>query len=340
MDPFTHAVLGAAGGYALFGKKLGRMAATLGALAALAPDVDALVRSSVDPLAYVQYHRHFTHSFAFAPIGALFVAGLGRLVSGKGFPFCLAWCCAMWGWLSHELLDAATSYGTHLLWPFSSERTGWDVIAIVDPFFTVSLLIGLLLALWCQKQKWAFVALGLGALCLSAGVWQHDRILKAQQQLASERGHTVVRGRALPTIGNNVVWRSVYEHAGRIYCDRLRVGWGGEISAKEGTSLERVSLSDLSQMESAAETRLPAFERFAHFSDGWIARSPLDDSLLGDVRYSLSTEAFDPIWAIRYIGADHQPPFEWVNRAKERRLNLRKLWEEWMGRGPGYRPLN
>lgn len=340
MDPFTHAVLGAAGGYACFGNKLGRLAATLGALAAVAPDADALVRSSSDPLAYVQYHRHFTHALAFAPIGALLVAGLGRLVCGKTFPFLVAWCCAMWGWVSHELLDAATSYGTHLLWPFSSVRTGWDVIAIVDPVFTVPLFAGLLVALIFQKQKWASAALGWGVLCLAAGVCQHGRVLTAQQRLASERGHAVLRGRTMPTIGNNVVWRSLYEHEGRIFCDRIRVGWGGEISVREGTSLERAPVSGLSQAESAAEARQPAFERFSHFSDGWIARSPRDASVLGDVRYSLSSEAFDPIWAIRYTGSEQQPPFEWINRAKERRLNLRELWEEWRGRGPDYRALN
>ena len=39
------------------------------------------------------------------------------------------------------LLDAATSYGTRLFWPFSDERAGWDWIAIVDPAFTVPLLV-------------------------------------------------------------------------------------------------------------------------------------------------------------------------------------------------------
>ena len=39
------------------------------------------------------------------------------------------------GILTHGFLDACTSYGTSLFWPFSSTRVSWNVISIVDPFF-------------------------------------------------------------------------------------------------------------------------------------------------------------------------------------------------------------
>ena len=42
----------------------------LGALAGMAPDLDVLIRSGTDPLLFLEYHRQFTHSIAFAPIGA------------------------------------------------------------------------------------------------------------------------------------------------------------------------------------------------------------------------------------------------------------------------------
>jgi hypothetical protein len=46
-----------------------------------------------------------------------------------------------------------------------------------------------------------------------------------QQQLADSRGHDIVRGRAMPTLGNIIVWRSLYEDAdGRLHADAVRAG--------------------------------------------------------------------------------------------------------------------
>ena len=40
----------------------------------MAPDLDVLIRSSEDPLLSLHFHRHFTHSLFFVPIGSLFCA--------------------------------------------------------------------------------------------------------------------------------------------------------------------------------------------------------------------------------------------------------------------------
>ena len=47
------------------------------------------------------------------------------------------------GYLLSGLLDACTSYGTHLLWPFSDARVAWHLISVIDPLFTGALLLGL-----------------------------------------------------------------------------------------------------------------------------------------------------------------------------------------------------
>ena len=76
MDPVTHILLGASVGYVALGRRLGRNAAGVGALAAFAPDADVFIRSAADPLLAIEYHRGFTHSLAFSPIGAAIVAAL------------------------------------------------------------------------------------------------------------------------------------------------------------------------------------------------------------------------------------------------------------------------
>src|SRR5688572_22150782 len=101
MDPFTHAVVGAAIGYAIGGRSLGKHAAGLGALAGITPDVDHFISSDTDPLLYVEYHRHFTHSLLFAFVGA-FVPILPWLTCAIfRARWWTLWLCAWPAYLSH-----------------------------------------------------------------------------------------------------------------------------------------------------------------------------------------------------------------------------------------------
>jgi inner membrane protein len=75
VDPLSHAALGAGFGAALRGDRR-LAAASIAAVAAVAPDFDALVRSASDPLLYLELHRSFSHSLVLGPLGALLCAGL------------------------------------------------------------------------------------------------------------------------------------------------------------------------------------------------------------------------------------------------------------------------
>ena len=48
-----------------------RLASLIGFCAPLLADADALIRSTEDPLLFLEYHRHFTHALLFIPFGAL-----------------------------------------------------------------------------------------------------------------------------------------------------------------------------------------------------------------------------------------------------------------------------
>src|SRR5688572_29522369 len=123
MDPITQGALGAAAAQLGTSHRLGRRAWLYGAAGGMAADLDVLIRSSSDPLLAIEYHRHFTHSLAFIPVGGL-LAALPWVLRKRHRPQ------ARWialattlGYATHGLLDAFTTYGTQLLWPFSSHRT-------------------------------------------------------------------------------------------------------------------------------------------------------------------------------------------------------------------------
>jgi inner membrane protein len=339
VDPLTHVLLGASLGYATFEKKLGRTAAWVGGLAAFIPDADVFIRSERDPLLAIEYHRHFTHALAFAPVGAVLVAAIALIPRANRNRLFALWSCATLAYLSHCLLDAATSYGTQLLWPFSDQRFGWDYISIIDPVFTLTLAIALIWALVRKRVSLAAIGFVLSMLYMGFGIFQHARAVEVQAELAESRGHARERFEVMPTIANNVVWRSLYLDDGKIHSDRIRVGWFSGRAVREGSPIPLLRSEDLNAVEAAQNTNR-SFERFAWFSDGWVARSPSDPSVLGDMRYSLSTEAFDPIWGIRFNAPGAPTEVTWVNRTRERKIHPGELWHEISGADPRFKPLD
>lgn len=339
MDPVTHTLLGAGIGYAAFGGKLGRTAALAGGLAAFVPDADVFIRSAADPLVAIEYHRHFTHALPFAPIGAAAVALLWSGSPEWRARWSWLWLCCLAAYVSHCLLDAATSYGTQLVWPFTRHRFGWDLISIIDPLFTLVLAVGLVWSLKVRRVRPVLVALALAAGYVTLGGVQHARAMAAQQRLASERGHAIERREVMPTLANNLIWRGLYLHQGRIHSDRIRVGWFSRATVLEGWSLPHVTAADLTEAERQRDRARGSFERFNWFAEGWVARKPADPAVLGDMRYSLSTEAFDPVWGIRYTEAGTPTDIVWVNRSRNRRMNLAELWQEISGGDSRFRSL-
>jgi inner membrane protein len=341
LDPVTHTLLGASIGYARCGRQLGVTAALVGGLTALSPDADVFIRSARDPLLAIVHHRGFTHSLLFAPVGTAIVASLWLLRPAwrdRTRWFAL-WRCGLLAYISHCLLDAATSYGTQLFWPLTNRRFGWDWISVIDPIVTVTLLVGIVIALRRQCRRPAIIAASLVAAYLIFGAIQHSRGVTALRTLAAARGHTIERLEVMPTLANNLVWRALYVHEGRIWSDRLRIGWFSAPTVREGWSIPHVSNEDLTAAELERDERR-SFERFAWFSENWVARSPGDPTILADMRYSLSAEAFDAIWGIRFTPPSASTEVEWINRSRDRRIDAKELWMEIAGRDPRFRPLS
>ena len=158
MDPVSQGVVGAA--FAQTAAKRATLAtvAWYGALGGMAPDLDVLFQSSTDPILFLEFHRQFTHSLVFIPVGALLVFLFLRAIASRfrflqGLSTGQAYLACLMGYATHGLLDACTSYGTQLLWPFSNTRVAWDTMSIVDPLFTVPLVV-LVVAASRSKRIW------------------------------------------------------------------------------------------------------------------------------------------------------------------------------------------
>ncbi|MFT5906986.1 MAG: inner membrane protein [Saprospiraceae bacterium] len=149
MDSLTQIVLGAAIGEAVLGRRVGNRAAFYGAIAGTIPDLDVLIKPFVDTVTALEWHRGFTHSILFS---ILFAPVFGRLVSlwDKTASWRQWSWLFFWGFLTHPLLDAHTTWGTQLFWPFDL-RLAYKNIFVVDPLYTLPFLVFLMLALWRKR---------------------------------------------------------------------------------------------------------------------------------------------------------------------------------------------
>ena len=149
MDSLTQIVLGAAVGEAVLGKKIGNKAMLYGGIAGTIPDLDVFVSSITDTVTALEIHRGFTHSVLFS---ILFAPVFGWLVSRyESYKNVRGWSWLFfWGFLTHPLLDAFTTWGTQLFWPIGT-RVAFKSIFVIDPLYTVPLIVFLILAM-IQKR--------------------------------------------------------------------------------------------------------------------------------------------------------------------------------------------
>jgi inner membrane protein len=307
----------------------------LGAVGGLLPDADILISSASDPLLAIEYHRQFTHAFAFVPVGGLVAASPWLLRQQHRAQWQPVLAAATLGYATHGLLDACTNYGTHLLWPFSDLRVAWHWITTLGPLLTLMLLVGLVFGVRRQSRLPAVLALicGLGYVGLAA--WQQSSALGVQAGIAAARGHVVERAEMFPTVGNMLLWRSVYESGGRLHTDRIRVLGSASASWKAGSSVALLAEKDLPPEAQADERVRRDYRRFSYFSAGWVAPATADPTVLGDARYSLRTDAYAPIWGVRFHPGAAQPT-EWVDHTARNRVPVSELWQELQGKAPGY----
>lgn len=168
MDSITQAALGAAIGQATLGKRIGAKAAIAGAIVATIPDLDVLLRIIYSSYDMLRIHRGISHSLVFGIFGALVLAFvLQRMRLFKEISFWRLWWFNMLCLVTHSLLDYCTAYGTQLLLPFSDARLGLDIVNVVDPVYTIPLLLGTFGGLFIPKLKPKMFQLNAAGLIIS-----------------------------------------------------------------------------------------------------------------------------------------------------------------------------
>lgn len=339
MDILTHAVLGALSATLLTPKSLPKLPiAFVGGFSALAPDLDVLIRSTEDPLLVLEYHRHFSHSLFFAPLATLILSllywPLWRKWTATRTSFSLVWLSisVFIGYTSACLLDVCTSYGTHLFWPWVTDPISLNLIAVVDPLFTVLLMAGLAMCFIKKNAYWPWMGLAMALLYLGLGYSQHQRAIHTATQWAHQEHFPIKRIIAKPTMANQWLWRVLIIGDEQVYVTAYHLPLlrrnsvteysGGYVRLISFPILDRTATDhsidfDPAQANTAWSYISPTsrsgqdLQRFSKLAYGIIATDPKRPNRIGDLRYALLPNSAVPIWGIEIDvhNPEHAPSF-------------------------------
>jgi len=337
LDPVTQGVVGSLWALPAARREQIRQAALIGWIGGMAPDLDVLIRSATDTLLAIEYHRHFTHSLFFIPLGGLVVALVlwpvfrHRLTFGKLYLF------ATLGYASHALLDACTSYGTFLLWPLSETRFAWNFVSVIDPLFSIPLLVLLLVHLW-RRRSWALAtAWAWGAAYLGLAAIQNVRAEAALASWARDQDLSVERLVAKPAFANIILWRGLVDDGDRFHLVAIRTLPGGDPRFWPGGSVPRFQRPAL-----PADAPLSKdLDRFRHFSSDWLFRFPPYETdgryFVGDFRYAIDPGSQRPLWGVEFDPDRPETPARYTTPRTVTDTNRSAFFDRLRGRDPSER---
>ena len=276
MDSLTQASLGAALGVAVMGRRTAPWKAALwGAAIGSLPDLD-VVFDFGDPIRNMTEHRAESHALFYqllaAPLLTLLIAR-PRSSLNNYWRWTLATALVLF---THALLDGMTVYGTQLWLPFYKEAVGLGSLFIIDPLYTVPLLLGLAAALFA-RGRWAFrglqtlkLSLMISSLYLAWSVAaQHwvERIV--QTKLPEPQAALLVT----PSAFNTLLWRLVAVSDTHYY-----EGWYSLV-ANEPQAIRWRAVPRDAKLYNELKGH-PSVARLARFSDGFFQLERIDNTVV------------------------------------------------------------
>ncbi|MCA6378805.1 MAG: metal-dependent hydrolase [Cytophagales bacterium] len=293
MDSFTHIALGGLLGEALLGKKLGKRALVLGAIAQSLPDIDFIASLWLDASDNLLAHRGFTHSFVFAtavtPLLA-FLATVWHPHAGVSFR---NW-SAFFGIqiVVHLLIDSLNAYGVGWLVPFSAQRFSFNVLFVADPFYSIWLGIALLALIVVpaksrNRVKWTVAGLVLSSTYLVYTIANKYEINNDVQRIIKQQHVAFIRYFSTPTPLNNWLWYVVVEEK-----NGYQIGYRSVFDQKDSILFHYFPKNDL-LLESVRSRK--DVRQLQQFSQGYYSISQRSDALVfSELRFGQQAGWYDP----------------------------------------------
>ncbi|MBN1943583.1 MAG: metal-dependent hydrolase [Phycisphaerae bacterium] len=361
MDTITQGLLGAATAQCGFRQKIGRDATWAAFVAGVLPDGDIFFSRVSEWFGNgrfmdgLRYHRGWTHSLVAIPVLALLVAGAWwalrrwRLrrggVSRRGSPVGFGWlyACCFVAVATHGLLDACTSYGTQLLWPFSTNRLAWDCVPIIDLIYTPLLILTLVLCyaarkIWRRPERAARVSLAVGVvgMVLSTGYLAAGRVchdIARYRGLETVGDRQILSAEAYPMFGSIFLWRVVVQTPKDWYV--LRVHLFGD-KRKDRKMMSRAAKLTPEPPEVHRARQTEAYALFDWFARGQVRTDAHreDKAVIvefHDMRYGRRAASPEGLWLLRFRFSPGQTTPVEITRPRStprRGVIVREYWRD------------
>jgi inner membrane protein len=328
MDSLSQIVLGGALAAAIAPPGHRRAALLAGAALGTLPDLDGIPIALLtdDPVLRMTWHRSISHSLFVLPIVATLIwwlfkrYGHGRVAEA---PMRWFWAIQL-ALITHPVLDAFTVYGTQLWWPMNVPPTMWSSVFIIDPLYTLWLLIACGVA-WrarerivAQRALVAGLVLSTAYLCWSLAA--KTMVERAADEALAEIGLQDAPRFSVPMPFNTLLWRVVaMTPDGYVEAERSLV-------ADHGAMRFRAQPSDVAALREVAN--YDAVARLRWFNHGFMKAQERDGHLiLSDLRMGV-----EPDYIFNFVVAKRNGPtwraippeqLQWPWNAAER---LRDMW--------------
>jgi inner membrane protein len=299
MDSLTQIILGAAIGEAVLGKKVGNKALLYGAIAGTIPDLDALAPLFTDTLTAIEIHRGFTHSIMFSILFAPIFGWLISKIEKKTGVSWKDWSWLMfWGFLTHPLLDAHTTWGTQLFWPLDL-KLAYKNIFVIDPLYTIPFLIFVILAMRSKRgstkrRKYNNLGLIISSAYMLCAIGLKGITYYKFKDALEEQKISYLQLQTRPSPFNTIMWSANVELE-----DAYLLG-DYSIFDSKSIQFKRVPKNHFLVDSFKKENNL---DRIIAISQGWYTISKRDKNLyFNDLRFgALDSEAENPKFVFSYL---------------------------------------
>lgn len=331
MDSVSQIALGAAVSVACMGRRTAVWkAAVVGAVAGTLPDLDAFIDHG-DAVSNMTLHRTESHALFWLTLAAPLLAWAVSRLPGERQHF-KPWWLAVWlALITHPLLDLMTVYGTQLGLPFTNHPFGVGSVFIIDPLYTVPLLVGTGVALARRGPRglrWNAAGLALSTLYLAWGVGVQQHVRGIAEASLAQAGLQPERVLVTPAPLTTLVWRVVaitpddaYHEGFYALADKLH-------QPQPAIRFERHARGMALHAASAAE--VPSVARMAWFSHGFFKMHERDGLLhITDLRMGQ-----EPYYTFDFAVARRGAGGGWVPQLAENEMARIPLGEglRWLGR--------
>ena len=284
MDSLSQLALGSAVSVAVMGRRTAVWKAALwGGVAGTLPDLDVFINFG-DAVSNMVLHRGQSHSlFNLTLLAPLMAWGVSRLHGQQALLG--RWWLALWlALVTHPLLDYFTVYGTQLLQPFSNYPFGLGSMFIIDPLYTLPLIVGVVAAV-ARKQfaglRWNSVALAISCLYLGWSVVAQQMVKSVVQDDLAARGITGAKVLVTPAPLNTVLWRVVIMRQDQ-QLEGYEEGFYSLLDADRRIKFDAFPSSAKLRQDLAAN---PDVQRMAAFTHGFFSMKQLSSkAVLTDLR--------------------------------------------------------